>query len=120
MKIKDIRYLVEKVLGECYHQGMSVVPSSVGSMKLFCKKCGQPAYNRTFDNRNDLLDLYEKIHENHDWCLFKRFVHLCYHPDEYNGEDFTSWLFCLNKRGYTLLSLFVYYFYRSIENNENH
>ena len=60
------QFLTEKVLGECYHEGSSLLNSG-----YHCRKCDKAfSVNRTFNNRNDLMDLYQKIYEDGKWDDF--------------------------------------------------
>ena len=58
--------------------------------------------NRTFDNRNDLMDLYVKIYEDGKWDEFFWFsASHCKPKREGLGcSETTAWLFCLNGKDY--------------------
>lgn len=91
------QFLTEKVLKECYHE---TEPTS-----LRCIKCGTNVdYRnwRTFDNRNDLMDLYEQIEKDGKWEDFFWDFAFQRKPENYGlGEAETSvWLFCLDGKGY--------------------
>lgn len=86
------QFLTEKVLKECYHDGRT--PFNCG---FKCRKCGNTfTTNRTFDNRNDMMDLYEAIYKSgpKEWGLFINFVF------EKEGLVVTPTLFCLSGEGY--------------------
>jgi len=85
------QFLTEKVLGECWDAD---------------KRPGGDKPNRTFDNRNDLLDLYEAVNEDGKWSKFIIYTEKTYcfqlQLDSlcHNLHNFTAWLFCLDKTGY--------------------
>ena len=92
------QFLTEKVLGECYHEGSSLLNSG-----YHCRKCDKAfSVNRTFNNRNDLMDLYQKIYEDGKWDDFFWDFAFKRKPENYGlGEAETSvWLFCLNGEDY--------------------
>ena len=80
------QFLTEKVLKECWHYGRT--PFNCG---FKCRKCGNTfTTNRTFDNRNDMMDLYEALYREMKWFGFKLSLLTC--------DD--SHAFCLNGEGY--------------------
>ena len=80
------QFLTEKVLKKCYHDGRT--PFNCG---FKCRKCGNTfTTNRTFDNRNDLMDLYETLYREMKWFGFRLSLLTC--------DD--SHAFCLNGEGY--------------------
>ena len=80
------QFLTEKVLKECYHDGRT--PFNCG---FKCRKCGNTfTTNRTFDNRNDLMDLYETLYREMKWFGFRLSLLTC--------DD--SHAFCLSGEGY--------------------
>ena len=95
------QFLTEKVLKECYHE---TEPTS-----LRCIKCGTNVdYRnwRTFDNRNDLMDLYEQVYEDGKWGEFDsedvavlRWID-CETARHATDSDYDAWLFCLDGKGY--------------------
>ena len=96
------QYLTEKVLKECWHE-WRYIKGQIKYERWECVKC--PAYcigsageykNRTFDNRNDMMDLYEAIYKSgpKEWGLFINFVF------EKEGLVVTPTLFCLSGEGY--------------------
>ena len=90
------QFLTEKVLKECYHE---TEPTS-----LRCIKCGTNVdYRnwRTFDNRNDLMDLYEQVYEDGKWDDFSggaRWKHTMFSVEDF--ADVSKWLFCLDGEGH--------------------
>lgn len=92
------QFLTEKVLKECWHEGRT--PFNCG---FKCRKCGNTfTTNRTFDNRNDLIDLYEAIERDGKWEEFFWDFAFQRKPENYClGEAGTVvWLFCLSGEGY--------------------
>ena len=93
------QFLTEKVLKGCYHEGSSLL--NVG---YHCRKCDKAfSVNRTFNNRKDLLDLYEAVYEDGKWDkledhLFSLWDDLF--PLQKDATTFTPWRFCLNGEGY--------------------
>mgnify|MGYP000954131571 CR=1 FL=1 len=95
------QFLTEKVLKE---RILVEKPERCKTCKgLDCNDC---ADNRTFDNRNDLLDLYEAI--NRDGKIWQ-FEKVCWEKlkTEFPSktmEDIlnlvTPWMFCLSGKGY--------------------
>ena len=80
------QFLTEKVLKKCYHDGRT--PFNCG---FKCRKCGNTfTTNRTFDNRNDLMDLYETLYREMKWFGFRLSLLTC--------DD--SHAFCLYGEGY--------------------
>ena len=57
---------------------------------------------RTYDNRNDLMDLYQKVYENGKWDDF--FWDFAFQRKPENcglgAAETTVWLFCLDGKGY--------------------
>lgn len=91
------QFLTEKVLKECYHDGR--MPINCGYR---CVKCGNTfTTNCTFDNRNDLMDLYQKIYEDGKWDDFSggaRWKHTMFSVEDF--VEMSAWLFCLDGKGY--------------------
>ena len=58
--------------------------------------------NRTFDNRDDMMDLYEAIEKDGKWdTFFWNVASLCRPRIHGIGcSETTTWLFCLNGEGY--------------------
>jgi hypothetical protein len=87
------KFLTENVLGECWDAD---------------KRPGGDLPNRTFDNRDDLLDLYKAIDKNEKWAVFIVYSNSVWwrnHDRRYDlaGElmaDYNSWLFCLGDEDY--------------------
>ena len=96
------QFLTEKVLGECYHEGSSLLNSG-----YHYRKCDKAfSVNRTFDNRNDLMDLYEAVNRDEKIWQFEK---VCWEKlkTEFPSktmEDIlnlvTPWMFCLDGKGY--------------------
>ena len=91
------QFLTEKVLKKCYHDGRT--PFNCG---FKCRKCGNTfTTNRTFDNRNDLMDLYEALYREMKWFGFRLSLLTC--------DD--SHAFCLYGEGYEQRCKMVAEFY---------
>ena len=91
------QFLTEKVLKKCYHDGRT--PFNCG---FKCRKCGNTfTTNRTFDNRNDLMDLYETLYREMKWFGFRLSLLTC--------DD--SHAFCLSGEGYEQRCKMVAEFY---------
>jgi len=95
------QFLTEKVLGECYHE---TEPTS-----LRCIKCGTNVdYRnwRTFDNRNDMMDLYEQIEKDGKLISFLNYLNAACDWKDFDPirdralEYLFKWLFCLDGSGY--------------------
>ena len=109
------QFLTEKVLGECWHSSSLTIHNDTSGQ---CKKCGTMLYiiggaNRTFDNRNDLMDLYAKIEKDGKWDEFFWFsASHCKPKREGLGcSETTAWLFCLNGKDYAERNNMVAEFY---------
>ena len=106
------QFLTEKVLKECWHEWRKY--TEVG-LQAKCS-CGilfdvttynradilYKHKNRTFDNRTDMMDLYEAIERDGKWdTFFWDVASLCY-PRIYGigCSETTAWLFCLYGEGY--------------------
>ena len=91
------QFLTEKVLKKCWHDGRT--PFNCG---FKCRKCGNTfTTNRTFDNRNDLMDLYETLYREMKWFGFRLSLLTC--------DD--SHAFCLYGEGYEQRCKMVAEFY---------
>ena len=91
------QFLTEKVLKKCWHDGRT--PFNCG---FKCRKCGNTfTINRTFDNRNDLMDLYEALYREMKWFGFRLSLLTC--------DD--SHAFCLYGEGYEQRCKMVAEFY---------
>ena len=72
------QYLTEKVLKKCWHDGRT--PFNCG---FKCRKCGNTfTINRTYNNRNDMMDLYEAIWKDGKWSKYETFVHIIWMNDD--------------------------------------
>ena len=82
------QYLTEKVLKECWHTG-----------SIRCEKCGKyhnEPFNHTFDNAQDLHDVYSAVERDREWWKYEQeYCLLLWDGNTQNGT-FNSWLFCLN------------------------
>jgi len=98
------QFLTEKVLKEQWHYTVGVRYSEhFGNLeKCSCGRVECDEENRTFDNRSDLMDLYQKIYEDGKWDDFFWDFAFKRKPENYGlGEAETSvWLFCLNGKDY--------------------
>ena len=105
------QFLTEKVLGECWNIYVNFNDEGM------CQKCGDPAEkhagNRTFDNRNDMMDLYQQVYEDGKWEDFFWDFAFQRKPENYGlGEAETSvWLFCLDGKDYEARCKMVAEFY---------
>ena len=116
------QFLTEKVLGERWHEWIKC--PEVG-LQAKCS-CGMlydvTSYNRadilyihrnrTFDNRNDLLDLYEAIYRDGKWDDFSvgaRWKHTMFSAED--TAEVSEWLFCLNGEDYAERCKMVAEFY---------
>ena len=91
------QFLTEQVLKECWHSKTEIWAKDI------CRRCGQLPYdNRTFDNRDDMMDLYEAIERDGKWEDFFWDFAFQRKPENYGfGEpETTTWLFCLSGEGY--------------------
>ena len=106
------QFLTEKVLGECWHEPDSECALgreyNGGEMiKQKCLKCGcllSTTYqiyeeNRTFDNRDDMMDLYQAIEKAGKWDDFDNYS-WNYRKGVKPEISHTTWLFCLSGEGY--------------------
>jgi hypothetical protein len=91
------QYLTEEVLKEIWHE-LKII---AGESKCSCgTKYWLPSSydcsNRTFDNRNDLMDLYEAIFKKgkEEWSRFKLYILRTRHTIE------TPYIFCFNGKDY--------------------
>ena len=85
------QYLTEKVLKECWHSKTEIWAKDI------CRRCGQLPYdNRTFDNRDDMMDLYETIFKTRkdEWMQFVNYLMGNY------GIVASPYIFCLSGEGY--------------------
>ena len=93
------QFLTEKVLHEPEATSEYTVANNgdLVSVKTVIK-------NHTFDNRNDLLDLYGAIYRDGKWREFcdlsasKDYFYVDSLSDDY--AEWTEWLFCLDGKGY--------------------
>jgi len=116
------QFLTEKVLKGCWHERVQV--GDILNMRSECS-CGKPDYlgtandhiNRTFDNRNDLMDLYQQVYKDGKWDEFFWFsASHCKPKREGLGcSETTAWLFCLNGEGYEDRCKMVAEFYGWLE-----
>ena len=124
------KVLTEEVLKEEWHVpewrccdcGRQFTPNKSPLIEVpICAYCGSPNKdfvlpldaNRTFDNRNDLLDLYEVVYEDGKWDDFFWDFAFQRKPENYGlGEAETSvWLFCLDGKDYEARCKMVAEFY---------
>lgn len=91
------QFLTEKVLGEPKATSEYTVANNgdLVSVKTVIK-------DRTFDNRNDLMDLYQKVYEDGKWEEFYDLVFDLEVEKDMRAypSRFTSILFCLDGKGY--------------------
>ena len=91
------QFLTEKVLKECWDAD---------------KRPGGDLPNRPYDNRNDLLDLYEAIYRDGKWDDFSggaRWKHTMFSAED--TAEVSEWLFCLNGEDYAERCKMVAEFY---------
>ena len=105
------RKALTKYLGECWHEFVvafpPVEPEQIPVRGHKCKHCGKywPTKirdghgSRTFDNRNDMMDLYQKVYEDGKWGSFSIFS---LRKFKFSREDvyLNAWRFCLDGKGY--------------------
>lgn len=92
------QFLTENILHECWHEGSSLLNAG-----YHCRKCDKAfSVNRTFDNRNDLMDLYQQVYEDGKWDeFFWVSASHCKPTREGLGcSEATAWLFCLDQKDY--------------------
>ncbi len=106
MKDELKKFLTENILHECWH---AFTFNDFGYK--VCKCNGKPWIfgdsneridlhtNRTFDNRNDLMDLYQQVYEDGKWGSFSIFSLRKFRIDR-ESDYYNSWRFCLNGEGY--------------------
>ena len=114
------RKILTNQLGECWHE-WGYVRGSVKQEIFQCVKCGETCKgivnchqkNRTFDNRSDLMDLYQQVYEDGKWDDFFWDFAFKRKPENYGlGEAETSvWLFCLDGKDYEAQCKMVAAFY---------
>ncbi len=97
------QFLTEKALKECWHSSETWYDCDNA------KHCRR----RTFDNRNDLMDLYQKVYEDGKWDEFFWFsASHCKPKREGLGcSEITAWLFCLDQKDYEYRCKMVAEFY---------
>ena len=90
------QFLTEKVLKECWHSSETWYDCDNA------KHCRR----RTFDNRNDLMDLYEQIEKDGKLISFLNYLNAACDWKDFNPirdralEYLFKWLFCLDGSGY--------------------
>jgi len=84
------RYLTEKVLGECFSPGLVSKPYNFEDNVYS---------NRTFDNRDDMMDLYQAIKKAGKWDDFDNYS-WNYRKGVNPEISHAAWLFCLSGVGY--------------------
>jgi hypothetical protein len=114
------QFLTENVLHEVWHELKKTENSNCS--------CGQPYHlrrpcdhcNRTFNNRNDLIDLYERLKRDEKWDDFLVFLwpeyldaskHLLNTNLKTSRGAFIAWLFCLGDDDYESRCKMVVEFY---------
>lgn len=104
------QFLTEEVLKECWDAD---------------KRPGGDLPNRTFDNRNDMMDLYEETKKAEKWEAFtiysnniwwKENAKLYYNCVEQTIANYNAWLFCLGNEDYEGMCKLVAEFYGWKEN----
>jgi hypothetical protein len=93
------QFLTEKVLKECYHEGSSLLNAG-----YHCRKCDKIfSCNRTFDNRNDLLDLYEAINRDGKWGKYIIYSYETFEKSNLcsvSEGEYIAYLLCLDGKEY--------------------
>ena len=62
--------------------------------------------NRTFTSRADMMDLYDRLFQKHNWHKFTVFAKMRFSFNDYNQTftnietGFYAWVFCLDGDGY--------------------
>jgi hypothetical protein len=91
------QYLTEEVLKECWDAD---------------KRPGGDLPNRTFDNRNDMMELYRYMYEDDSWIEFENWIYeRIFLPHYYKEKNFNAWLFCLGNEDYESRCKIVAEFY---------
>jgi hypothetical protein len=104
------QFLTEEVLKECWH-GFEDILCFSSSVK--CQSCGirnTSLSRRAFNNRNDMMDLYEAVKKDgRKWEEYLVFLwpiyldeskHLLNSNAKTSRGAFVSWLFCLDCADY--------------------
>lgn len=110
------KFLTEKVLKECWHEwrkypevGLQAKCSCGILFDVTTYNRADILYkhkNRTFDNRDDMMDLYEVIEKDGKWSKYETFIHIIWMnddkllPGENIMDNYIKWLFCLSGKGY--------------------
>jgi len=112
------QFLTEEVLKECWHEFVvafpPVEPEQIPVRGHKCKHCGKywPTKirdghgSRTFDNRNDLMDLYEQIEKDGKLISFLNYLNTACDWKDFDPirdralEYLFKWLFRLDGSGY--------------------
>ena len=106
------QFLTEKVLKECWHEwrkypevGLQAKCSCGILFDVTTYNRADILYkhkNRTFDNRTDMMGLYEAIERDGKWeDFFWDFAFQRKPPDYgYGSLETATWLFCLSGEGY--------------------
>ena len=105
------KFLAEQVLKECWHKSAG----GYLSQKCVCgRECEWPREtldehikrkNRTFENQDDMMELYRYIYEDGKWNNFESEIYArVFIPYYYEGNilanNFNAWLFCLDGADY--------------------
>ena len=86
------QFLTEKVLGECWHDGTSILMAG-----YHCKKCDKIfTCNRTFNNRADMMDLYEKIEKDGKLISFLNYLNTACDWKDSIQSEIELWSIYLN------------------------
>ena len=112
--------LTEEVLKECWHESKITENSSCSCGRPYHLGTPYDHHNRTFDNRNDLMDLYEETKKAGKWEAFtvysnnvwwKEGVEQYYNDVEQAMAYYNAWLFCLGNEDYESRCKLVAEFY---------
>lgn len=92
-KVLKKHWARDRVCPACYAHHQSFFP--VVKDECTCS-------HHTYDNRNDLLDLYEAIYRDGKWDDFFWDFAFQRKPEDYGlgASETTTWLFCLDGKGY--------------------
>jgi hypothetical protein len=115
------QFLTENVLHEVWHEPRITENSSCSCGRPYHLGTSYDHHNRTFDSRNDMMDLYEVIRKSEKWDDFLVFLWPTYldeskHLLNTNARTarmvFVVWIFCLRDKDYESKCKMVAEFYR--------
>ncbi len=116
------KFLAEQVLKEIWHKSDGTY---LGQKCVCGRECEWPREtldehikrkNRTFDNQDDMMELYRYIYEDGKWNTFESEIYArvfipCYYEENIFANNFNAWLFCLGDEYYESRCKLVAKFY---------